>query len=65
MSQKKAYQYPWRYNNSFKVLVDGNEYFTEDFFETKKVLQLNLAIRQTSLLTNFVSPRNAALLFTF
>ena len=29
MKHKKAYQYPWRYNNTFKVLVDGNEYFTE------------------------------------
>ena len=28
MRHNKAYQYPWRYKNTFKVLVDGNEYFS-------------------------------------
>lgn len=28
MKDKKAYQYPWRHNNSFQVLVDGADYFS-------------------------------------
>ena len=27
MSQVKAYQYPWRYNNRFELLIDGDKYF--------------------------------------
>lgn len=28
MKNRKPYQYPWRYNNEFQLLVDGTEYFS-------------------------------------
>ena len=28
MLNKKAYQYPWRYNNRFQLLIDGADYFS-------------------------------------
>lgn len=28
MKNRKSYQYPWRYNNEFQLLVDGTEYFS-------------------------------------
>jgi len=28
MRKRKSYQYPWRENNTFQVLVDGTEYFS-------------------------------------
>ena len=36
MKDKKAYQYHWRYNNTFKTLVDGAEYFSSMLDEIKK-----------------------------
>lgn len=36
MKDKKAYQYHWRYNNTFKTLVDGANYFSEMLDEIKK-----------------------------
>lgn len=35
MSNIKAYQYPWRTNSSFHVLVDGTEYFSSMLDEIK------------------------------
>lgn len=35
MKHSKPYQYPWRYNNTFQVLVDGNEYFSSMLNEIK------------------------------
>ena len=32
---KKQYQYPWRYNNSFELLVDGTDYFSSMLEEIK------------------------------
>lgn len=28
MTSKKQYQYPWHYNNKYKVLIDGDAYFS-------------------------------------
>ena len=36
MKNKKTYQYPWRYNNKFRILVDGAEYFSSMLDEIKK-----------------------------
>ncbi|MDH5369226.1 MAG: phosphatidylserine/phosphatidylglycerophosphate/cardiolipin synthase family protein [Gammaproteobacteria bacterium] len=36
MIHKKKYQYPWRYNNSFQLLVDGDDYFSSMLDEIKK-----------------------------
>ena len=36
MKDKKAYQYHWRYNNTFKTLVDGAEYFSSMLDEIKR-----------------------------
>lgn len=33
---KKTYQYSWRYNNNFKILVDGTDYFSSMLDEIKK-----------------------------
>ncbi|MCW8900495.1 MAG: phosphatidylserine/phosphatidylglycerophosphate/cardiolipin synthase family protein [Gammaproteobacteria bacterium] len=35
MKKKKEYQYPWRNNNTFQVLVDGTEYFSSMLNEIK------------------------------
>lgn len=35
MKDKKAYQYHWRYNNTFKILVDGAAYFSAMLDEIK------------------------------
>ena len=35
MKDKKPYQYPWRYNNTFQVLVDGADYFSAMLNEIK------------------------------
>ena len=35
MKDKKPYQYHWRYNNTFKVLVDGADYFSAMLNEIK------------------------------
>ena len=35
MKDKKAYQYPWRYNNTFQVLIDGADYFSAMLDEIK------------------------------
>jgi len=32
---KEQYQYPWRYNNSFELLVDGTDYFSSMLEEIK------------------------------
>lgn len=34
--RKKTYHYPWRHNNTFEVLVDGNNYFTSMLAEIEK-----------------------------
>ncbi len=34
--RKKAYHYPWRHNNTFEVLVDGNSYFSSMLAEIEK-----------------------------
>ena len=39
MKDKKAYQYPWRDNNSFQILIDGAEYFSTMLDEIKKAEQ--------------------------
>lgn len=36
MKNKKTYQYPWRYNNKFQILIDGNNYFSSMINEIKK-----------------------------
>jgi phosphatidylserine/phosphatidylglycerophosphate/cardiolipin synthase-like enzyme len=36
MENKKTYQYPWRYNNEFQILIDGNNYFSSMITEIKK-----------------------------
>jgi cardiolipin synthase len=36
MKNKKTYQYPWRYNNKFQILIDGNDYFSSMINEIKK-----------------------------
>jgi len=36
MIAKKKYQYPWHYNNTFEVLVDGDIYFSSMLNEIKK-----------------------------
>ena len=36
MLNKKTYQYPWRYNNNFQLLVDGTDYFSSMLEEIKK-----------------------------
>lgn len=36
MINKKKYQYPWRYNNNFQLLVDGDTYFSSMLDEIKK-----------------------------
>ena len=36
MKNKKTYQYPWRHNNTFQVLVDGTNYFSSMLDEIKK-----------------------------
>lgn len=36
MNTKKQYQYPWRHNNTFQVLIDGTEYFSSMLNEIKK-----------------------------
>lgn len=36
MNIKKAYQYNWRYNNEFHILVDGSNYFSSMLNEIKK-----------------------------
>lgn len=36
MTRKKSYQYPWRHNNKFDVLVDGVEYFSSMLDAIKK-----------------------------
>lgn len=35
MKDKKAYLYPWRYNNAYQVLVDGADYFPAMLDEIK------------------------------
>ena len=35
MKDKKSYQYPWRYNNTYQVLVDGAAYFSAMLDEIK------------------------------
>ncbi len=35
MKDKKAYLYPWRYNNTYQVLVDGADYFSAMLDEIK------------------------------
>jgi len=35
MKDKKTYQYPWRYNNTYQVLVDGADYFSAMLNEIK------------------------------
>ena len=35
MKDKKSYQYPWRYNNTYQVLVDGAAYFSAMLEEIK------------------------------
>lgn len=35
MKDKKAYQYLWRYNNTFQILVDGADYFSAMLEEIK------------------------------
>lgn len=35
MKDKKTYQYPWRYNNTYQVLVDGTDYFPAMLDEIK------------------------------
>jgi len=35
MKHSKSYQYPWRYNNTFQLLIDGNEYFSSMLDEIK------------------------------
>ena len=35
MRKTKAYQYPWRDNNTFQVLIDGTEYFSSMLDEIK------------------------------
>jgi phosphatidylserine/phosphatidylglycerophosphate/cardiolipin synthase-like enzyme len=36
MKNKKPYQYHWRYNNQFQVLVDGSDYFSSMVNEIKQ-----------------------------
>jgi cardiolipin synthase len=36
MKNKKTYQYPWRFNNKFQVLVDGADFFASMLDEIKK-----------------------------
>jgi phosphatidylserine/phosphatidylglycerophosphate/cardiolipin synthase-like enzyme len=36
MKNKKPYQYPWRYNNTFLLLTDGIEFFNAMLAEIKK-----------------------------
>ena len=36
MLNKKTYQYPWRYDNNFQLLVDGTDYFSSMLEEIKK-----------------------------
>ena len=36
MKDKLAYQYPWRYNNTFEILVDGAAYFSSMLEEIEK-----------------------------
>lgn len=36
MKNKKTYHYQWRFNNTFDVLVDGDEYFSSMMNEIKK-----------------------------
>lgn len=36
MKDKKAYQYPWRYNNTFQLLIDGADYFSTMLDEIKR-----------------------------
>ncbi len=35
MKNKKTYQYPWRFNNTFQVLIDGADYFSSMLHEIK------------------------------
>jgi len=42
MKKKTAYQYPWRSNNTFQVLVDGAEFFPAMLDEIKKAKQFIL-----------------------
>lgn len=36
MKNKTTYQYPWRYNNTFQILIDGTDYFSAMLDEIKK-----------------------------
>jgi len=36
MLHKKTYKYPWRYDNSFQLLVDGTDYFSSMLDEIRK-----------------------------
>ncbi len=36
MKKNKSYHYPWRYNNTFHVLVDGDDFFSSMLTEIKK-----------------------------
>jgi len=39
---KKKYQYPWRYNNFFELLVDGTDYFSSMLKEIKNSKEIIL-----------------------
>ena len=36
MKNKETYQYPWRHNNNFQILIDGANYFSAMLNEIKK-----------------------------
>lgn len=36
MKDKKSYQYPWRYDNTFHILVDGEDFYTSMLGEIQK-----------------------------